>query len=141
MIVSTDVVVDDPEPAHDSRLSSGVAIESYPDDIESLEERRVRRPGVCDETAENALEEVLQRAMSGAVGICIDTDLGARAACCCVAKVADTTGAVRIAGRADRIVRSEIAMGAMGARTMEETEDGIGFEADCRRVDCQNGSI
>jgi hypothetical protein len=78
--VSAELVLEDP--TCDSRRSSGVAIESYPLDIESLDRRRVRRPGVREDPAENALEAVLHRAMSVADigGICIETDRGA--ACC-----------------------------------------------------------
>jgi len=120
--VSTELVFD--ESMCDSRLSSGVAIESYPLDIESVDKRRVRRPGVRDDPAEKALEAVLHLAMSGA-DICIETERGA--ACCLVARVSEMTGAVRMEGRAARMVRGEMAMGEMRGR-MAGTADGRGLE-------------
>jgi len=129
--VSTELVFDDS--TCDSRLSSGVAIESYPLDIESLDRRRVRRPGVRDDPAEKALEAVLHRAMSGA-DICIETERGA--ACCLVARVSEMTGAVRILGRAARMVRGEMEMGAIMGRTAG-TADERGLETAWGRSDCQ----
>jgi hypothetical protein len=46
------------------------------------------------------------------------------------------TGAVRILGKAARMVRGEMAMGAMDGRTTE-ADDGMGLETAWGRSDCQ----